>query len=416
MKILISAIACDPYGGSEGLHGWIACRALAQLGDLWLLTSAECQPNIEKGQAAGIVPENMRFIFIGERKLYNENRMIARFQSWGRYMTFSRNILPVAKKLHEEIGFDLSHHVTYSTWRVGSPLWRLGIPFIWGPISGTEVFPLAKFGGMLSPSGRAFEAARILGGIYSGLNPEVSASAKNAYHIFAAHNEAVPHLSKLRGKPDGISVLSYYAFSAETIARFARPQFKVRENAPLKILAGGNLEGRKGVALALQGLALAKKQGAKFSYRITGKGPEEAHLKALAKQLGIEDDVIIGQAFAREDYMRELQDIDLYLLPSLREGGGLTMMECMLAGCVPIVAHCGGPGTAVTDDCGVRIPVTTQKEMAGKIAEAVMRFDKDRTLAPKMGAAAATRIASTYADHQFLAAMKTVYAAAVAKQ
>ncbi len=27
MKILVSAIACNPYGGSEALHGWIACRS-----------------------------------------------------------------------------------------------------------------------------------------------------------------------------------------------------------------------------------------------------------------------------------------------------------------------------------------------------------------------------------------------------
>ena len=278
--------------------------------------------------------------------------------------------------MHAKVGFDLSHHVTYSTWRVGSPLWRLGIPFIWGPISGTEMFPLRRFGGILSPSARAFEAARIAGGIYSGLNPEVSHCAKNAFHIFAAHNEAVPHLAKLRGKSEGISVLSYYAFNAATIAMFARPEFKARENAPLKILAGGNLEGRKGVAIALQGLALAKERGAKFAYRITGKGSEEAHLKQLASTLGLENEVIIGQAFSRDDYMRELKDSDLYLLPSLREGGGLTMMEAMLAGCVPIVADCGGPGSAVIDECGVRIPVTTPDDMAEKIADAVVRFDK----------------------------------------
>ena len=412
MKILISAIACNPYAGSEALHGWIACRALAQLGELWLLVSAECKAGLDEARQKGIVPENMRFVFVGEQKPYIENRMLARFQSWGRYMKFSREILPVARELHAKVGFDLSHHVTYSTWRVGSPLWRLGVPFIWGPISGTEVFPLAKFGGILSPSARAFEAARIAGGVYSGLNPEVKKSARNAFHIFAAHNEAVPHLAKLRGKNEGISVLSYYAFSAENIAKFARPQFKPRENgAPLKILAGGNLEGRKGVAIALHGLALAKKQGAKFLYRVTGKGSEETHLRQLTAALGLEKDVLIGQPFPRENYMAELQDIDLYLLPSLREGGGLTMMECMLAGCVPIVADCGGPGTAVTDDCGVRVPVTTPQEMAEKIGAAVVRFDRDRALIPKMGAAAAERIATTYADHRFLDAMREVYQA-----
>src|SRR5471030_215752 len=119
MKILISAIACDPYGASEALHGWLACRSLADLGELWLLVSTEHRAGIEKGRAAGLVPEHMHFVYVGEAKPYLENRMLARLQSWGRYIAFSRNILATARTLHERERFDLAHHVTYSTWRVG---------------------------------------------------------------------------------------------------------------------------------------------------------------------------------------------------------------------------------------------------------------------------------------------------------
>ena len=409
MKILISAIACDPYGGSEALHGWLACRSLADLGELWLLVSAEHRAGIEKGRAQGVVPEHMHFTFIGEAKNYLQNRMLARVQSWARHIAFSRSILPAARELHARIGFDLSHHVTYSTWRVGSPLWRLGIPFIWGPISGTEVFPLGKFARILSPSAKAFEAARVLGGIYSGLHPEVRASARQAFRIFAAHREAVPQLAKLRGTTDGISILSYYTFSPETIAAFARPAFLPQPGDPLKILAGGNLEGRKGIAVALQALALAKKAGARFTYRVTGSGPELAYLEGLARQLGIENEVLLGQGFPRENYIPELQKTDLYLLPSLREGGGLTMMEAMLAGCVPIVADAGGPGTAVSDACGIRIPVESPAQMARDIAAAVVRFDQDRTLLAQMGAASPRRIAEQYAHHRFIETIRGVY-------
>jgi glycosyltransferase involved in cell wall biosynthesis len=409
MKILISAIACDPYGGSESLHGWLACRSLADLGELWLLVSAEQRAGIEKARAQGLIPEHMHFYFIGEAKGYLENRMLARGQSWARYMAFSRSILPVARELHARHHFDLSHHITYSTWRVGSPLWRLGIPFIWGPISGTEVFPLKKFAQILSPSARAFETARVLGGLYSGIHPAVRACARHAFHIFAAHREAVPHLKKLRGTAEGISVLSYYTFLPETIAAFARPTAPRSAGEPLRILAGGNLEGRKGVAIALQGLALAKKAGARFSYRVTGRGPELEHLERLAKQLGIEEEVSLGRGFPREDYVKELQKTDLYLLPSLREGGGLTMMEAMLAGCVPIVADAGGPGTAVADDCGFRISIESPEQMAREISLAVVRLDQDRSLLAQMGTAAPRRIAEQYAHHHFIETIRAVY-------
>lgn len=409
MKILISAIACDPYGGSESLHGWLACRSLADLGELWLLVSADHQAGVEKARSNGLVPENMHFVFIGEANPYLENRMLARMQSWARYMDFSRSILSVARDLHDRHKFDLSHHITYSTWRVGNPLWRLGIPFIWGPISGTEVFPLKKFAQILSSSAKAFEAARVLGGFYSRLNPEVCATSRNAFHIFAAHREAVPHLAKLRGTSQGISVLSYYTFSPETIAAFARSAIPRLENEPLRIFAGGNLEGRKGIAIALEGLALAKKAGVCFTYRVTGRGSELAYLQQLAKQLDLDQEVTLGQGFPREDYVAELHKTDIYLLPSLREGGGLTMMEAMLAGCVPIVADAGGPGTAVADECGFRIAVESPAQMAREIAAAIIRLNGNRNLLEQMGAAAARRIAGQYAHHRFIDEVRAVY-------
>ena len=89
------------------------------------------------------------------------------------------------------------------------------------------------------------------------------------------------------------------------------------------------------------------------------------------------------------------------------------MMEAMLAGCVPIVAHCGGPGTAVTDECGVRVPVRTPGQMAEEIAAAVVRFYNDRELVARMGAAASKRIAAEYARENFNPKIKAVYDRAV---
>jgi glycosyltransferase involved in cell wall biosynthesis len=414
MKILISAIACQPYGGSEGLLGWLSCQALASLGELWILVSAEGRHDIEQARANGIVPQNMHFIFVGKAKPYPENRLLARLESWRRYWVFSREILPIARELHEREHFDLVHHVTYSSYRVGNPLWRLGVPFIWGPISGTEVFPLWRFGHILSPSAKLFELARIVSGVVSRFSSGVRLCARNAFHIFAAHGEAVELLSKLRGTSEGISVLSYFSFSPEDMASIPRAAFKDRPDEPLKILAGGHLEGRKGLAIALEGLAIAKKMGTRFSFIITSSGPEHQHLQELSKRLGIEGDVSIGHRLSREDYLKELQDTDLYLLPSLREGGGLTMMEAMLAGCVPIVARCGGPGTAVTDECGVRVPVISPRQMAEEIAEAVVRFDQDRTLLQQMGTAAIRRIREDYAQGCFNPPIQAVYEAALA--
>lgn len=51
-------------------------------------------------------------------------------------------------------------------------------------------------------------------------------------------------------------------------------------------------------------------------------------------------------------YWKELAASHVFLLPSLGESSGLTMMEAMLAGCAPFVADCGGPAHIVTEACG----------------------------------------------------------------
>ena len=124
------------------------------------------------------------------------------------------------------------------------------------------------------------------------------------------------------------------------------------------------MEGRKGVALALEALARVKTKGVNFQYRVGNIGPEVGHLRRLALRLGLASEILFAPPLSGEAYQKELGATHIYLLPSFRESSGLTMMEAMLAGCVPVVADCGGPGFVVTDECGFKVPVSGHRRMA----------------------------------------------------
>src|ERR1700726_1584361 len=127
MKILISAITCNPYSGSESYFGWSAVQCLSKDHELWVLTSSRNQSDLEHAKSHAVVPQNVRFAFLGGPfKPWHANRWIARFQNWKEYYSFSAKCLAVARELHRKVQFDLVHHVTVATWRVGSPLWKLG--------------------------------------------------------------------------------------------------------------------------------------------------------------------------------------------------------------------------------------------------------------------------------------------------
>lgn len=412
MKILLSAMACNPYMGSECFFGWAAVKCLAQDHDLWVVAWTRDQPDLERARQEGLVPDNVRFAYAGSHRPWHPNRLRARLQNWKEYIDFTRDSLRVARELHRVEKFDVVQHVTYSTWRVPSPMWRLGIPFVYGPICGNERFPFRLFG-ILSLMGAAFELSRKAAGVISWYSPKVRQSIRAADHIFAITLEAQKLARALRGSDAGISPLSPGMYSATRVAEFARFAPGKSTGGVLRLYAAGNLGGQKCIALAFRALVLVKQRGVDFRYHLGANGPEVPHLKKLVNQLGLTREVIFGDSMSREDYQQELGRTHIYLLPSMRETVGLTMMEAMLAGCVPIVADDGGPGFTVTEACGYKIPISTAGRMAEEIADIIVAIDRDREIITRKGALASQRIAAEYSEDHYRATVNAVYRSVV---
>lgn len=408
MKVLLSAIACNPYLGSENYFGWSAIKALADDHELWVLTGSRNTSDLQRAADEGLVPENVRFVFAGQHADWHPNRMRARMQSWQEYIRFSKALLPLARQLHRKEKFSVAHHVTYSTWRVASPLCSLGVPLVFGPVGGCERFPLRLFP-ILSPSASMFEIARGLSNVVSRWSPGIRRCIRSAAHVFAANIETKRLVQTLRRSADGVSELSAGFFFGAKIQALASAAASKEYGGPLRLFAGGCLEGRKGVALALLALAEAKRYGVKFKYRLAGGGPELPHLKRMAVRLGLESDVNFIDNLGGEAYHGELGMTHIFLLPSFRESAGLTMMEAMLARAVPLVADSGGPSMIVDDQCGYKIPVGSTREMAGRIAERIVALDRNRELIKTMGLSASLRIASHFSETNYRKMVGAVY-------
>jgi glycosyltransferase involved in cell wall biosynthesis len=341
--------------------------------------------------------------------------MRARIQGWFEYVDFVADSLKVARELHRREQFDLVHHLTLTTSRVASPMWRLGIPFVYGPLCGNEPFPFRLFP-LLSPIGAAFELTRKMHNVISRWSPTVRRSVQKADHVFAITQEAEELMTRFRGSAAGISRLSPGFYTADKVAEFSRFVAEKKVDGPLRLYVAGHLGGQKCVALAFQALALVKKRGVKFRYHLGAGGPEIPHLKKLAVKLGLVDEILFGGNLSREEYQKELGETHIFLLPSMRETVGLTMMEAMLAGAVPIVADNGGPRLTVTEDCGYKIPVTTPTRMAAQIAEAIIAIDRDRKIIVEKGRAASQRIATQYTEEHYRRIINSVYESVAGKK
>src|SRR5687767_3754864 len=100
MKVLLSAIACNPYEGSESFFGWSAVKCLSQEHDLTVITTPRNREDLTRAQTEGLVPPNVRFVHAGSFTEWHPNRMLARLQSWKEYIGFAKDSLAVAQELH----------------------------------------------------------------------------------------------------------------------------------------------------------------------------------------------------------------------------------------------------------------------------------------------------------------------------
>lgn len=406
MKVLVSAIACSPLRGSEGAVGWTVVNALARRHEVWVMTHEESRPEIESWQEKHFLPPLLHIEYLGKIGQYSNNPMVNRFQCWRTNYAWHSKVLEFARHLHGKFHFDLVHHVTCATWRVASPFWELGIPVVWGPLGGGERFPIG-FAGILSKQAMLFEALRGVSNHLSALSPAIRRSARNVSACIAANQETYDLLRSMRGTDTGMSKLLQVFFPAEKIEAFAPEVPKKDFHGPLRIFAGGNLEARKGVALALR--ALRKVHDVAYLYTLGGNGPEKQHLQNLAETLGLGNRVIFTDGFKGDAYREELLKSHVYLLPSLRDSAGITLMEAMLAGCVPIVADCGGPHDIVTDACGVRVPITSPEVMETEIAKSLEMLSSDRNRLREYGMAAHQRIARAYTEENYMHTLDFIY-------
>lgn len=103
------------------------------------------------------------------------------------------------------------------------------------------------------------------------------------------------------------------------------------------VLFVGRLYGRKRVDVLLRAAAEARQRIPELEVRIVGNGPCGAALRALARELRLEDTVTwlgdVSRAALAEEYNRS----SVFCLPSVQEGFGIVLLEAMAA-LRPVVA------------------------------------------------------------------------------
>ena len=107
----------------------------------------------------------------------------------------------------------------------------------------------------------------------------------------------------------------------------------------------------KGQQFVIEALSKLKTQGNNnFEYHLAGGGDPTA-LQELAERLGVTDQVVFEGSLPHDAMFAWLDDMDLYIQPSLQEGLPRAVVEAMSRGLPALGAHTGGIPELLGDDC-----------------------------------------------------------------
>lgn len=187
----------------------------------------------------------------------------------------------------------------------------------------------------------------------------------------------------------------------------------MRRHADARCLVLGTVKALKnkyGVDTLIEAFALAQAQLAPQSVRleITGTGPEEGALKALAARLGVADSVIFHGAVEHERVPLMLDRLDVFAALSRldSESFGVAILEAAAAGKPVVVSDADGPAE-VTIDGSTGFVVRRNDPMAA--ATAIVQLARSPELMREMGEAGRRHVLTHYTWTRSVALMCEAY-------
>lgn len=306
--------------------------------------------------------------------LFNEGRLAHELRQCGVRVTVidetKRNFVDILKELHILFGnnrIDILHTHRYKENILGSVAARLrGVPHVVRTVHGLSE-PLRGW-------------ARIKGCFYGKLDKLalvwltdriIGVSRK----IVESLEELGVRRSKIRCIHNGIDVNRLIAVKD---ARETRNDLGIDPNT-IVIGTVGRLMPVKGQEYLIRAAKImGRDRAAKFL--IVGTGPLKDDLAALARNLGIEADVLfLGQ---RDDIYDLINAMDIFILPSIDEGIPMVILEAMSLS-KPIIATCvGGIPEIITD--GVN-GLLVEPKNEQRLAEACLHLIRDYGNAKQLG-------------------------------
>lgn len=402
LKVLVSAYACEPNRGSEPGVGWNWAKQIAKFAEVWVITRTNNQDVID--EALRQTPEpSLHFTYVDIprwARFWKKRQTGVHFY----YMLWQLLVYFRARELDSVLNFDLSHHVTFGVYSAPGAVAFLPFPFIWGPLGGVDTVPKLSMR-VLGVRGSVYELLR---GIYHNTrfryDPFVRMTFSRARAIICRTSQTNAFLQKFTCSKQLMTMI-------ETGSPHITSPHRVFRNPHIcfTVFSVGRLIPWKGFYLTVKAYARFSRSYHASLLEIAGDGYDIRRLTKLVEKDGVLHRVRFLGQIHRSEVMMKLEDCDVFIYTSLREGGAWVIMEAMAAGKPIICLNHSGVGEMVADECGIKVEPKNHVQIINDLAHALLKLATEPELRIKMGEAGRKRVMEHYTWEKKGAFIRKVY-------
>jgi glycosyltransferase involved in cell wall biosynthesis len=118
----------------------------------------------------------------------------------------------------------------------------------------------------------------------------------------------------------------------------------------------------KGLQFALRALSEVHRYYPDARLKVIGKGRDSSWLKSIAEECGVMNSVEWISRIPYHDIAKQYENNIAFVFPSLRDSGGMVLLEAFAGGIPVICLNLGGPGVIVNSSCGIVIDANNADE------------------------------------------------------
>lgn len=382
MKVLLSCYACSPYKGSEPGMGWNFVKCLSRLHELHIITESKFKADLDRFFTD--YPEErsyFRFYYI-EKSRHKTLRKIWPPSYYWFYKAWQNKAYKLAKALDEKECFDLIHQLNMVGFREPGYLWKLDKPFVWGPIGGYGITPWKLLPSM-GLKGLVYYFSRNIINLWQMyISKRVRHAMKRADALISATQEQYDYIFNIYGRESTIIPEVGLHVSGNVAVNIRK------EDEPLRICWVGQHTPGKALNLLLRALAFRGKTD--IELHVIGEGSETEKWKRLANSLRLQKIVWHGWV-DKESAHRIMKNCHLLCITSLKDLTSTVLLEG-LSYALPVITldHCGF-SNVITEDCGRKIPIKSEKQVIHDLSCAISEIADDESLRQRLAEGALSR-------------------------